>query len=58
MEFPRKENGQVTQDSEVREDGKQIETSLQKVSKSLPISGEILFMCSKLREGDCLFHDS
>ncbi|XP_044423248.1 kinesin-like protein KIN-14M isoform X2 [Triticum aestivum] len=36
--FPRRENGQVTQNSEVREDVKQMETTLQKVSKSPAMS--------------------
>ena len=51
MEFHRRENGQITQNSEVREDSKQMETMSQKVSKSPAISGEILSTCSKLREG-------
>lgn len=48
MGFPGRENGQVTQNSEAREDGKQMETTLQKVSKSPAMSGEIPFMCSKI----------
>ncbi|XP_037465071.1 kinesin-like protein KIN-14M isoform X2 [Triticum dicoccoides] len=38
MRFPGRENGQVTQNSEAREDGKQMETTLQKVSKSPAMS--------------------
>ncbi|KAE8817330.1 kinesin-4-like [Hordeum vulgare] len=36
--FPGKENGQVTQNSEARQDDKQMETKLQKVSKSPAVS--------------------
>jgi hypothetical protein len=53
MELPTRENGQVTQNFEVTEDSKQMETMVQKVSKSPAVSGEILFTCSKLWE---LFH--
>uniref|UniRef100_A0ACD6ADS5 Uncharacterized protein n=1 Tax=Avena sativa TaxID=4498 RepID=A0ACD6ADS5_AVESA len=38
MEYPKRENGQVTLNSEVREDSKQTDTMLQKVSKSQTIS--------------------
>lgn len=38
MEFPRRENSQGTQDSEVGEDSKQMETKLQKVPKSPAMS--------------------
>lgn len=56
MEFPRRENSQGTQDSEVGEDSKQMETKLQKVPKSPAMSGEILLsMCSKLWAGDFNF---
>ena len=53
MELPRRENGQATQNFEVTEGSKQMETMVQKVSKSPAVSGEILFTCSKLWE---LFH--
>ncbi|XP_051199635.1 kinesin-like protein KIN-14M isoform X1 [Lolium perenne] len=38
MELPRRENGQVTQNFEVTEDSKQMETMVQKVSKSPAVS--------------------
>ncbi|KAM0848476.1 hypothetical protein ACQ4PT_054370 [Festuca glaucescens] len=41
MELPRRENGQVTQNFEVTEDSKQMETMVQKVSKNPAVSEQL-----------------
>lgn len=50
MEFPIKENGHGTQNSEFGEERKQMKVNLQKVSKSPVASGEILSTCQSFHQ--------